>query len=417
MRFRATLVGVAFGCFLGPGLALAASQLAALNLGFTAFSPSTARDVNATGQVLVEGLVDPQGNLPRQAIFLPPHPGGSILNFACYPICNFCTPEHCGPEIYFTAWDRPRGLTESGRLFGARYRIQLPSSTYPRPASWEPPGYVWQEYVPVPGGNVANGLVLHMNASGASVGSVIVPALGPLIVIPFYWSAPTATPVALANLGSGDGPLPLRISDPGAIVGDRLGTTPRAVYWPASSAPAFSYLGELPGGATSHAMDLDAGGRVVGSSDDGSGAQVAALWRPSGGAHAVAALPVPFAGGSCQEATAIAESGGLIAGNCTTAAGARRGVIWRDDGASVSFVFELLPLAGANDGAVYGLGGSVLAAGSSGNPPQAVLWQIPAVPTVPALSAWGLELLIAMLVLSLWVAARRRSQQPARPLP
>ena len=68
-------------------------------------------------------------------------------------------------------------------------------------------------------------------------------------------------------------------------------------------------------------------------------------------------------------------------------------MIWRDDGASVSFVYELMPLAGHDDSAVQGLGGSRLAAGSSGDPPAAVLWELPRVPAVPALSAPGLALL------------------------
>ncbi len=414
MGLRAVLACIVLICMLAPGLGQASSQLAALDLGFTAFTPSTARDVNAAGQVYVEGLTDPQGNLPRRAIFMPPHPGGSVLTFACYPVCDPCAtlPPPCGLAVLFTVWDRPAGLTETGQFFGARYHIQLPQSTYPTPASWSPSAYTIQDFAPAPGGSSAYGFVRDMNASGASVGGVIVPALGPLIAIPFIWSSPAATPVALANLGSSAGPQALRISDPGAIVGGLLGATPRAVYWPAYSAASFSYLGELPGGVTSHAKDLDDSGRVVGSSDDGSGAQVAALWRPSGGGHAVAALPIPFAGGSCQEATAIAESGGLIAGNCTTAAGDRRGVIWRDVGASVVFLQELLPISGDDDSLVYGLGGSVLAAGSSGDPARAVLWNLAPVPAVPALSPLAISVLVAALLVSWVIAARGRSFGP-----
>ena len=151
--------------------------------------------------------------------------------------------------------------------------------------------------------------------------------------------------------------------------------------------------------------------------------QRAVLWRPSGGAHAVVELPIPFVGGSCQEATAITESSGWIAGNCTTAAGDRRGVLWRDDGASVSFVHELMPLAGHDDNAVYGLGGGRLAAGSSGDPPTAVLWNLPLAPAVPALSLPGCALLVAGLVMGLRsqaaaaLEARRRGSPPRRKTP
>ena len=174
----------------------------------------------------------------------------------------------------------------------------------------------------------------------------------------------------------------------------------RAVFWPSAADP-FVYLGEIPGpGATSSvANDLDEEGRIVGSSNGPlSGSLLrAVLWRPSGGGHTIETLPIPFAGGSCQDATAI-EPGGWIAGNCTKVGGERRGVIWRDVGGVVTFEFELLPLDGDTNSAAYGLSGSSRAVGGSGFPGRAVLWHLDAPPpSVPALGLPGLVLLAGAL--------------------
>ena len=366
--------------------ALASTPVSALDLGYTAFSPSAGRDVNASGRIIVQGPAALDG-APTGVVLLPPQPGGGELVLPCSGLLS------C-----FHMIDVPSGLNAGGRVIGRRVTFGSGGPFVPWPATWSANGAVGTVLASLPGGSypLPYGQARHLNAGEVIVGVLADPST--FVGVPVFWSSPSATPATLANLGSNAGPYPVRISDGGVIIGDRSGATPRAVLWSSTAAPSFVHLGELPGGATSHARDLDEAGRVVGSSDDGSGTQVAVLWRPGGGGHTVETLPLPFAGGSCQDATAI-EPGGLIAGNCTNAAGERRGVIWRDDGGLVSVVHELLPLSGDVDSAVHGLAGATLAVGSSGNPERAVLWDLGAAApsAVPALSLPGLVLLAALL--------------------
>ena len=99
------------------------------------------------------------------------------------------------------------------------------------------------------------------------------------------------------------------LDDAGEIVGNTEGSGERAAIWKPPGY-ALEFLGELAGGTTSRAHDLDSGGLVVGSSDDGSG-DVAVVWTANGSGYDAIPLPVPagFAGGSCTEATAISDAG------------------------------------------------------------------------------------------------------------
>lgn len=372
----------------GSGAALAASPVPAVFLGVTAYSSSSARDVNAAGRIFVQG--PPAGSGLEGLILLPPQPGGDALVLACS--VPLCMPQEA---------DVPRGLGASGRVIG-RFTFFVPPEFYFfQGATWDASSNVRTLLAGLSSMPIYAVFTeaRHLNASDVIVGSARSPTLG--VDVPVVWSSPTAVPVPLANLATDRGPYPTRISDGGAIIGDRGGPVPRAVFWSSTVAP-FAYLGEIPGpgGTASHAMDLDEEGRIVGSSTgplSGSGLK-AVLWRPSGGGHTIETLPIPFAGGSCQEATAI-EPGGWIAGNCTKAGGERRGVIWRDVGGLVTFEYELLPLAGDTNSAIYGLTGSSLAVGGSGFPERAVLWDLDASPPseVPALGLPGLVLLAASL--------------------
>ncbi len=377
-------------CFLtvavASGTAIASTPVPAVDLGVTAFSPSAGRDVNAGGRILVQGPAALDG-LPFGVILLPPQPGGGELVLPCSGLLS------CFHET-----DVPSGLNAGGRVIGRRIGFASPG-TVRRPATWSANGSVATLLLPFPGPFLPGGQARHLNTGEVIVGVLANPS--GFVDAPVFWSSPAATPTMLANLGTSAGPYPVRISDGGVIIGDRAGATPRAVLWSSTAAPSFAYLGELPGGATSHARDLDETGRIVGSSDAGSGTQAAVLWRPSGGGHTVETLPVPFAGGSCQVATAI-EAGGWIVGNCTNAAGDRRGVIWRDIGGVAGVVHELLPLSGDSHSAAQGLAGAAIAVGSSGDTERAVFWDLAAAApiAVPMLSAPGLVLLVASLVAS-----------------
>jgi uncharacterized membrane protein len=208
----------------------------------------------------------------------------------------------------------------------------------------------------------------------------------------------------LANLGGNNGPYPVRIDDAGTIVG-HAPVSPRAVVWRAP-AYALEFLGELPGGTRSRALGIGDGGRIVGRSDAGSGADLAAVWTPVGGGFIAISLPTPVGFTTCSEATAISDDG-AIAGNCTNLSGQSRGVLWRRTADVWSVETTLAPLAGHTESAVYGLSAEGLAVGRSGpaGSSQAELWN--GAPTqVPSLSPLGVGLLgLALLGFALAFAS------------
>lgn len=383
MHRRTAMLFAAVALAAAPRVAFAANLIAALDLGFDTAAVSSARDVSEAGNVFVLGPFS-SGFGASGTILLPPHPGGGVLTVPC-GVLGDC----------FHRVDVPEGFAAGGRILGRIVSFGSGGPFVSQPVTWTANGSLLTGMPPFPGSYSFGGSVSDANASEVFVGGLFYQPLG--VGVPVYWSSPTATPVQLANLASNAGPKPVRISDGGEIIGNRGGVTPRAVRWASPGAPAFVYLGELPGGATSQARDLDETSHIVGSSDAGGGVQAAVIWRPNGGGHTVETLPVPFAGGSCQEASAI-EPGGWIAGNCIKAGGDRRGVIWRVSGATVTFEYELLPLDGETHSAVYALQGSALAVGSSGDPGRAVLWELAAQPVVvPALGPPAVFLLVATL--------------------
>jgi hypothetical protein len=123
------------------------------------------------------------------------------------------------------------------------------------------------------------------------------------------------------------------------------------------------------------------------------------VWTPDGSGWDVAALPSPFPGGSCSQATAIADAG-EIAGNCATAGGIGRGVVWREEAGGWAVAFVLAPLVGDAESAVFGLNEQAWAVGRSGPAAsaRAVLWTTAApVPSLGprSLAALALGLLAA----------------------
>ena len=355
----------------------------------TDLSPSVARDIDEWSRIYVEGP-DALDERPLGQILLPPHPGGEELPLSCS--------EGCFHEV-----DVPGGFAESGRIIGRTVQFGSGGPFVPAPATWSADGTGKIYLAGLDGGYTEFGHVAHGNSGDLLVGDLFPE-------VPVYWSEPAEEPIELENLGSSKGPYPARVSAAGEIVGSTEGSGERAAIWKPPGY-ALEFLGELPGGATSSAHDLDSGGLVVGSSDDGSG-DVAVVWTANGSGYDAIPLPVPagFAGGSCTQATTISDAG-RIAGNCTRAGGQTRGVIWWKQGASWAFFRELDPLLGDTESAVFGLNESGQAVGRSGDDAtgRAVLWNFaPAPPPVPSLSA------LALVLLGLWVlwTGRRALGQP-----
>jgi hypothetical protein len=373
----------------------------------TDLSPSVARDIDEWSRVYVEGRdFAPLGDgRPLGQILVPPHPGGGEILLPCSG--PFGDPMEC-----FHEYDIPGGFAESGRIIGRHGWFGSGGPFIPAPATWSADGTLMTGLEDLDEFTAYEGHVAHGNSGDVFVGFV----WGPTIfsdMVPVYWSGPAEVPIELANLGyfsTEKGPYPERINDTGEIVGSTEGSGERAAIW-RPPGYALEFLGELAGGATSRAHDLDSSGLVVGSSDDGSG-DVAVIWRPNGSGYDVIPLPVPpgFEGWSCTEATAISDDG-RIAGNCTTASGRTRGVIWQAQGESWVVEWNLKPLPDDTESAVFGLNESGQAVGRSGDAAtgRAVLWNFTVRP-VPSLSAPAL-LLLALTVS--WMG-RRALRRPTR---
>jgi len=380
------------GAVLG-GLVLLLALVAGARAGVPAvavstdLSPSVAHDIDEWSRIYIEGP-DALDEWPLGQILLPPHPGGGELSLPCSELLA-CFHEH----------DVPGGFAESGRIIGRVVGFGSGGPFIAVPATWSAAGTTRTLITTIDGHYTAWGHVAHGNSGDLLVG--ILPFLGAV-----YWSGPAEEPVELADAGN-----PERVNDAGEIVGSTEGSGERAAIWKPPGY-ALEFLGELAGGTTSRAHDLDSSGLVVGSSDDGSG-DVAVVWAPNGSGYDAIPLPVPagFAGGSCTEATAISDAG-RIAGNCTTAGGQTLGVIWRKQGASWAFLRELDPFLGDTESAVFGLNESGQAVGRSGDDAtgRAVLWNF-AFPQVPATSALALVLLgLGML----WTGRRALSRPTLR---
>jgi uncharacterized membrane protein len=148
-------------------------------------------------------------------------------------------------------------------------------------------------------------------------------------------------------------------------------------------------------------VDINDVGQIVGTADDGTAFETAALWKPlGGGAYLAVALPRPAAGQDC-EATAINDTGEAV-GRCTDGSGVQRGIVWRV--AAPTVLFELGPLPGATVLTVRDVNdqGVVVGWSKSGYTDTAVFWTY-STETLPALSRWWSLLLASAL---LWAGAR-----------
>ena len=355
-------------------------------------------------------------------------PGGLFTPWGTTSVGRWGCPEGSMSSYFVGA--PVSGLSADGRILG--YCCYLwegdpPELTLCSAATWDENGY---DYTPLESLWSGFDSLYGMAADGDAAGRIVGQTLnhpGELTHRPVIWNDHNALPLELPNFSSYDPlfplPFPVRINSRGYIIGNTsAATTPHAAIWtPVSTSYAlFSFLGKLPGGATSHAHDIDSAEMVVGSSDDGSGTEVAVVWQPNGSGWDVTALPVPFSGGSCSEATAVSDRG-EIAGNCTTSTGHERGVIWRQAAGSWFFVFELVPLPGHDDSAVFGLNEKQQAVGRSGDAssPRAVRWEFaPSIPPVPSLSPVALALLgfaivaVALLLSSGRGRLRKRARSP-----
>jgi hypothetical protein len=384
---------------IGP-LALAApaalADVPALELA-ASFSPTVGIDVDDAGRIAVWGPPAEDG-APQAAILLPPHPGGGEL----VPPCNV------DPDCYGShEWHVPMRFARSGRLLGRIMEFGSAGPYWYVPATWSGDGTVTQRLAPLPG-SVAAGQVDDGNASGLLVGTIPSAAL---VATPVTWSSPTAVPVALdtGGVAAGLGPFPARVNDADEIVGSTTGTEPRAATWRVPG-HVLAFLPTLPGGTKSHARGIDSSGAIVGSSDDGSGVEIAVVWTPDGSGWVVAPLPSPFPGGSCSQATAISDAG-EIAGNCATAGGIGRGVLWREEANGYAFALVLAPLAGDAESAVFGLNEQAQAVGRSGpaSSARAVLWTTAA--PVPSLGPRSLAALaLGLLAAAVGALAVRRAR-------
>jgi hypothetical protein len=366
-----------------PLAAPALADVPALELAVS-FSPSVGIDVDASGRIAVEGPLGLDDE-PVGAVLLPPHPGGGEVLLPCSDILA------CFHELHV-----PMRLARSGRILGRIVQFGSGGPFWNFPASWSEEGTGTQPLAALPGAYPVGG-VEHGNASGLLVGMM---PNASIVATPVTWTSPTAVPVALdtGGVAAGLGPFPARVNDAGQIAGSTIEANPRAAAWRVPG-HGLAFLPMLPGGVRSHARGIDSSGVIVGSSDDGTGAEIAVVWTPDGSGWDVAALPSPFPGGSCSQATAIADAG-EIAGNCATAGGIGRGVVWREEAGGWAVAFVLAPLVGDAESAVFGLNEQAWAVGRSGPAAsaRAVLWTTAApVPSLGprSLAALALGLLAA----------------------
>jgi hypothetical protein len=256
--------------------------------------------------------------------------------------------------------------------------------------------------------NSGGGRVYHGNASGLLVGMVYSASL---VQTPVTWASPTALPVALdtGGVASGLGPFPARVNDAGQIVGSTTETSPRAATWLVPG-HVLAFLPMLPGGVRSHALAIDSNGVIVGSSDDGSGTEIAVVWTPNESGWDVAPLPIPSSTWECSQATAISDLGQIV-GNCTNGTGEGRGVVWDERPNRYAVAAVLAPLAGDAESAAFGVNEARIGVGRSGpaSSARAVLWTTPA--PVPSLGPRGLAALALGLLV---VAAASRARARAR---
>ena len=294
MRAGAALGGLVLLLALAAG---ARAGVPAVELA-TDLSPSVARDIDESGRIYVEGP-DALDGRPAGQILLPPHPGGGELLLPC-----FRAPQ-CFHEVRRSGW-----LRRIGAHHRAEGVVRIGRPLYPRPGDLVGG---WHRDDPSRRPRRARGRrprgtrKLRRRLRGIRVEGPGLVRHGPRLLERTRRGADRAREPRL--LQHRKGPYPERISDAGEIVGSTEGSGLRAAIWKPPGY-ALEFLGELAGGATSRAHDLDSSGLVVGSSDDGSG-DVAVVWTPNGSGYDAIPLPVPagFAGGSCTQATAISDSG------------------------------------------------------------------------------------------------------------
>ena len=130
----------------------------------------------------------------------------------------------------------------------------------------------------------------------------------------------------IVDLGVGDGSTAQAINDNNQIVG-RGGSGSGAFLWQAG---VVTDLGALPGNSA-QAMDINASGRVAGTSSNAAGSR-AVLWTPKVGGGYNPPVDLGTLGGSRSEATAINDNG-VIAGDSRLPGDAvSHAVIWDANG-------------------------------------------------------------------------------------
>jgi len=359
---------LAFGLALSPRGAFAGYAASEIP---EAEQDSEAIDVDDLGRVLI--LMPNYFCGFSTTVLLPPIEGGQELSLEC---------AEC-----FHVGTRARGLGRDGSIPGESIRF----------ASGECPGVgdaaIWDAQgkdLPLSTIGAVGSVAVDANRSGQIVGGGNNPLPDSNLIDAFavvWLSGPSPFVRLPADAGQAAGAA--RINESGVIIGNEQSYADlertRAVIWtPGPDGYSFAHLGELDGGATSDALALDDGGRVVGASADAAGSDVAVLWRPGPSGYTVERLPVPFQDGWCSQATAINQHG-QIAGICSSVEQPPIGVLWQMNGESVNFVDFFDPLPGTSTSAVIAMNDAGLAVGSSGESPSlSTYWRIGVFAAAPA---------------------------------
>lgn len=192
----------------------------------------------------------------------------------------------------------------------------------------------------------AIGLASAVSFDGSVVAGVA-PGLGP-----FRWTYATGL-VGLAGGGE-----PAGVSPSGdTVVGFSLdGSVRRAARW---TEQGRQLLGDLPGWASSGALDISGNGTVVGYGTLLNGESVPFAWTPQGGT-----VPLPMLGGFSQgDASEVSEDGSIVAGFLRTSTSAHA-VRWvngvpHDLGVLPGQSFSNVTAMSADGSRIFGRSGSL----------------------------------------------------------
>jgi probable HAF family extracellular repeat protein len=234
------------------------------------------------------------------------------------------------------------------------------TNSFNRPVAWSPTG-------PIDLGTVGGlqGIALGVNSAGQIVGSTT-PTTAVAPTHATYWSGIGGLPADLGTLPGLPNSDAININAGGQIVGYSYigsGDSVRATFWASSSASPID-LGTL-GGAIGYAYSLNDSGQIVGHSSTSGGELHATLWNSSTSAP----IDLGTLGGTRSLGRDINDAG-VVVGSSQLADGAIRAFLW--DGS----IHPLDTLGGGSDQA-WSLNDAGQVVGQSSSPEgdlRAVLW-------------------------------------------